>query len=73
MKHTSRIIGLSVLIVAFSFLLAGCQDANEAGIAGTKGTSDGKYDKGDDDAYRAHYQETQKAMLKDNAGKSKSK
>jgi len=60
MKSDSRLIWLSVLAAALSFPLAGCQNENEAEIAGTKGTSDGKYDKGDDAAYRAHYEDSRK-------------
>jgi hypothetical protein len=73
MKRTLQTLWFSIVILAVAIPLGGCQDANEAGIAGTKGTSDGKYDKGDNDAYRAHYLDGQKAMLKDKAGKSKLK
>jgi hypothetical protein len=73
MKRTLQTFWFSIVILAVAIPFGGCQDGNEGEVAGTTGTSDGKYDKGDDAAYRAHYQDAQKAMVKDKASKPKSK
>jgi hypothetical protein len=73
MKRTLQTLWFSIVIIAVAIPLGGCQDGNEGEVAGTTGTSNPKYDKGDDAAYRAYAQDANKNKPAGKAGKSASK
>jgi hypothetical protein len=72
MKRFLQSLWVSLLIVSSTLPLMGCQsNENEAGVASTAvGTADPRYAKGDDAAYRAHYEDAQKAKTQGKTGKS---
>jgi len=60
MKRTLQALWFSIFILACVFPLAGCQNENEAEVAGTKGTADPKYAKDSDENYAAYAKEQSK-------------